>query len=124
MKNKHSEIGLMTVILLFVVFAFLMQGRAHGAETEHWKATKYPSCMSGPCVVLEYDGHYVDSHNDEPYYREAMKDLAYALNRAHEERVGIEVKGLRPMKTKEEWIVPVSYCPGSGCPEFETGGSK
>lgn len=79
MKNKHSEIGLMTVILLFVVFAFLMQGRAHGAGPYKVKESqgyvgKYWSIAPSSGVVLMVGS------------KEMAEDLAYALNRAREER--------------------------------------
>lgn len=46
MRIKPTEPQLMLVIILFVVFAFLMQGRAHGYEIRIGTIT-----FSGQCTV-------------------------------------------------------------------------
>ena len=88
MRTRPTEPQLMLAIILFVVFAFLMQGRAHGAgpykvevsTAEYLEGTVYwfdvgPFSMKAPM-----------SSAGRKEVREFSEDLAYALNRAHEER--------------------------------------
>lgn len=89
MRHRPTEPQLMLIVILFTVFAFAMQAHGEGG------------LGNGIRPEEKYQVEEVDSSMVGKYYRihgveipaiwrsldkEPLEDLAYALNRAHEER--------------------------------------
>lgn len=117
MRPRVTEPQLMLAIILFVVFAFLMQGRAHGAE---YKVEDKSYAVMGVTGVRSlpqfYVGDIVLTDKEQAY------DLAYALNRAHEERTTKKTFKRVEYRTKKGDVVGTCDCPESGrCPNMREG---
>lgn len=86
-----------TVVILFAVFAFLMQGRAHGAELYRVDVIKDAFCYADMTLMRTIcrDEYLVENmrftHKDTAY------DLAFALNQAHRQRT-------KPVSRKKKQI--------------------
>lgn len=97
--KRVSEPQLMLAIILFVVFAFLMQGRAHG---EYVYFTYGSKAGKGNYVVAREQSKQGIWTPD----KEQARDLAYALNWAHEKRT----KPCEYVKDGSGWMVPSGPC--------------
>lgn len=106
--KRVSEMHLITLILLFVVFAFLMQGRAHGGVKPQgaWvESGEWPSRDRGAgpykaecrktrdiekklSIQTIFGGCFVGGVrvSDDEKDKDFAEDIAFALNLAHEQR--------------------------------------